>query len=106
MNFGIRFIPHQVSVTKFPSWTRYTAENISTALLQHHSSWNDLKLSDKLITIVGLISFVLVAWKVEGKSHWGYFERKLRLLPLVFFWFFLLIGIHYLWDDCIVPLFR
>jgi hypothetical protein len=69
-------------------------------------TWGATPLMDKLIVVIGMVSFVIVAWKIEGKSHWGWFERRLKLLPLALLWFFLPIGLHYLWQDVISPLFR
>jgi hypothetical protein len=58
-------------------------------------------LMDKVLALVAGISFPIVAWKIESKRHWGYYERKLKLLPLALLWFFLYIGLHYLWGDSI-----
>ena len=69
-------------------------------------TWGALPLADKVLGFVGMISFVIVAWKIEGKKHWGYFERRLKLLPLALLWFFLLIGLDYLWQDVIRPMFH
>jgi hypothetical protein len=69
-------------------------------------NWGAMPLSDKVFEVTGMISFVIAAWKIEGKKHWGYFERRLKLFPLVLLWLFLLIGLHYLWQDVIYPMFR
>jgi hypothetical protein len=81
---------------------------MSLSYLYPHSTvtWGSMPLSDKVIDLVAMISFVIVAWKFEGKSHWGWLERSIKLFPLVLLWFFLLIGLHYLWQDVIRPMFR
>ena len=56
-------------------------------------TWGAESSADKVLLVIGMISFVIVAWKIEGKSHWGYFERRIKLLPLALLWFFLLIGL-------------
>jgi hypothetical protein len=43
-----------------------------------------------------VISFSVVAWKIEGKKHWGYWERKRKLLPPVCSGFSYSLGLHYL----------
>jgi hypothetical protein len=73
-------------------------------LFRLSTDWHVERISDRVILVVGGITFFIAAWKIEGKSHWGWFERRLKLFPLVILWFFLYIGIHYLWQDYIWPL--
>jgi hypothetical protein len=59
---------------------------------------------DKVLALVARISFAIVAWKIESKRHSGDFEGKLKLLPLALLWFFLDMGLHFLWENGIRPM--
>jgi len=44
-----------------------------------------------------------IARKIEGDKHWGWYERRLKLLPLVLVWVLLYAGMTFLWQFVIRP---
>jgi hypothetical protein len=56
-----------------------------------------MPLSAKLVLVGWCAAFVFVAWKIEGKKQWGWYERKIKLLPLALLWALLYAGMLFYW---------
>ena len=62
-----------------------------------------MSLIAKVLLGVWSIALITNARKIEGNKHWGWYERRLKLLPLIVVWVLLYAGMVVLWQHVIHP---
>jgi hypothetical protein len=62
-----------------------------------------MSLTAKVLLAGWCIALIPIARVIEGDKHWGWYERRLKLLPLVLVWVLLYAVMTFLWQFVIRP---